>query len=126
MSDARGDDQADAGDAWGDVTAGFVDLGTRLRGYFDAVPDDEAGDEMRSAWTEFTEAAQRLGRSVTTAFQDEEVQEGAKKAFGTLIDAVGKTVRDAGEQFSWDPHSETTAKSDHETEDVSGEDTATP
>ncbi len=101
MSDARGDDQTDAAEAWSEVTTGFVDLGTRLRDFFDSAPDEEDNDEMRSAWDDFTDAAQRLGRSVTTAFQDEEVQEGAKRAFGTLVDAVGKTVREAGGQFSW-------------------------
>ena len=101
MDDARGDEGADASEVWGDVTTGFVELGNRLRTFFDAASDDEAGNEIRNAWGEFTIAAQRLGRSMTSAFQDEEVQEGAKNAFGSLIDAVGQSVREAGVQFSW-------------------------
>ena len=101
MDEPRGDNQDDASAAWSEVTAGFIDLGTRLKTYFESTPDDETNDEIQSAWSEFTDAAHRLGRSVTTAFQDDEVQEGAKRAFGTLIDAVGQTVRDAGGQFPW-------------------------
>lgn len=101
MDDARGDHEADASEHWREVTAGFVDLGNKLRSYFDSVPDDEASDAMQSAWHDFTEAAQRLGRTVTTAFQDEDVQEGAKTTFNSLIDAVGTSVRDAGAAFPW-------------------------
>ena len=107
MDEPRGDNQDDASAAWGEVTAGFIDLGTRLRTYFESTPDDETNDEIHNAWSEFTDAAHRLGRSVTTAFQDDEVQEGAKRAFGTLIDAVGQTVRDAGAEFPWDRADET-------------------
>ena len=83
------------------MTSEFVILGNQLRSYFDNGPDDESGAEVRTAWDEFTAAAQRLGRSVTSAFQDEDVQEGAKQAFGTLIDAVGRSVQDAGVTFPW-------------------------
>ncbi len=86
MDEPRGDNQDDASAAWSEVTAGFVDLGTRLKTYFESTPDDETNDEIRSAWSEFTDAAHRLGRSVTTAFQDDE---------------GGQTVRDAGGQFPW-------------------------
>ena len=83
------------------LRSGFVDLGNRLRSYFDTAPDDEAGNEMQDAWGEFTSAAQRLGRSVTSAFQDQEVQDGAKNAFSSLVDAVGKSVSEAGVEFPW-------------------------
>ncbi len=101
MDETRGDQEADASEHWRQVTAGFVDLGNKLRSYFDSVPDDEATDAMQTAWHDFTDAAQRLGRTVTNAFQDEEVQEGAKNAFNNLIDAVGTSVREAGAGFPW-------------------------
>ena len=131
MDEPRGDNQQDASEAWSEVTAGFVNLGTRLRTYFEAVPDEDANDEMRTAWGEFTDAAQRLGRSVTSAFQDEEVQDGAKRAFSTLVDAVGQTVRDAGADFQWsrsedeDSHSQADPASDRtdaERNDAAAED----
>ncbi len=108
---------SEAADAWQDVTAGFVDLGNTLRSYFEDEPDAEQSGEMQSAWHDFTDAAQRLGRSITHAFQDEEVQEGAKRVFGTLIDAVGQTVRNAGGSFHWPPGEAATSRvTDEETE----------
>ena len=102
MDDARGDEEADAAEAWQDVTTGFVDLGTRLRTFFEGAPDTETGDEMRTAWAGFSEAAKGLSVSVTAAFQDSEVQESAKNAFGTLVDAIGMSVRQAGDHFQRD------------------------
>lgn len=102
MDEPRADQDGHASDVWQDVTAGFVDLGTRLRTYFASVPDESADEEMQDAWSEFTTAAQRLGRSVTSAFQDEDVQDSVKQAFGTLVDAVGTTVRDASDRFNLD------------------------
>ena len=103
MDEDRGEAEPEAADAWQDVTAGFVELGNTLRSYFDDEPDAEQSGEMQNAWHDFTDAAQRLGRSITHAFQDEEVQEGAKRVFGTLIDAVGQTVRTASGSFQWPP-----------------------
>ena len=99
MDDGRSDDPDGASQAWQEVTSDFVDLGSRLRSFFEEHSEDEQPEEMQNAWTEFTRAASRLGRSVSSAFEDEEVQQGAKRAFSSLIDAVGQSVRDAGSHF---------------------------
>lgn len=110
MSDARGAEEPTGSEAWRDVTSGFVDLGNRLRTYFETSPEDEtgneAGNEVSNAWGEFTDAAHRLGRTVASALEDEDIQEDAKRAFNSLVDAVGRSVREAGVQFPWESTSE--------------------
>jgi hypothetical protein len=115
MDDARGNEEPDAAEAWRDVTVGFVDLGTRLRTFFEGAPDTNASDEIRTASVDFSESAKRLGVLVTNAFEDTGVQEGAKKAIGTLIDAIGLSVRQAGSQYQWG------ASTDDTSDDSTGE-----
>lgn len=102
MSDARGAEERTGSEAWQDVTSGFIDLGNRLRTYFETAPEDEAGNEVSNAWGDFTDAAHRLGRTVASALEDEDIQEDAKRAFSSLVDAVGRSVREAGVQFPWE------------------------
>jgi hypothetical protein len=112
VDEPRGDNEQDTSEVWNDVTAGFVDLGARLRNFFESAPDEEANEEMKGAWSDFTSAAQRLGRSVTEAIRDEDVQKGVKSAFRNLVDAVGTTVRDAGGKFTWSPDESNPDESD--------------
>ena len=92
MDDVRDHDDPEA--AWEQVATGFAELGDLLRSGF-ADPEKEGSrDELRQAWSGFVTAAQGLGQAVATAVNDPEIRAGAKQTFGSLVDAIGATVRD--------------------------------
>lgn len=92
----RQDDPGD--DRWDHVKDNFGDLGSKLRGFYDEAADDTetASDEMRDAVQTFVAAAERVGKTIQEAFGDPEVQETAKSAFNSLINALTDTFRETG------------------------------
>ena len=95
MADVRegGDPEA----CWEQVATGFAELGGLLGSGL--VDDKEAGgsarEELRRSWGGFVSAAQGLGQALAATARDPEVRKGAKEAFGSLVEAVEATVRNA-------------------------------
>ena len=77
------------------MATGFAELGDLLRsGFADQEDQEDAGEGLREAWTEFASAAQGLGLALVTTINDPEIRAGARRAFGSLVDAIDATVRD--------------------------------
>ena len=83
--------------SWEQVATGFAELGGLLGSGLtdDKSRDGPSWEELRQAWGDFVFAAQGLGQALSTTVRDPEVRKGAKEAFGSLVDAVGATVRSA-------------------------------
>lgn len=83
--------------SWEQVATGFAELGGLLGSGLtdDKNKDGPSWEELRQAWGDFVFAAQGLGQALSTTVRDPEVRKGAKEAFGSLVDAVGATVRSA-------------------------------
>ena len=94
MDDVRDDREPDA--PWDQVATGFAELGDLLRSGF-AGSDSRGGsrEELRQAWAGFVSSAQDLGQALANTITDPEFRAGAKDVFGSLIDTIGVTVRDA-------------------------------
>lgn len=92
MDDVRGRDDPEA--AWEQVATGFAELGDLLGSRLTDPEKEGSGEELRQAWNGFVTAAQGLGQAVATTVNDPEVRTGAKQALGSLVDAIGTTVRD--------------------------------
>lgn len=93
MDDVRGDREPDA--PWEEVAAGFAELGDLLRsGFADPGSREKTRGELRRAWSEFAGAAQGLGQALGGTVTDPEIRAAARKAFGSLADAIDVTVRD--------------------------------
>jgi len=77
------------------VAAGFAELGDLLRsGFADPGSRERTREELRRAWSEFAAAAQGLGQALAGTVTDPEIRAGARKAFGSLAEAIDVTVRD--------------------------------
>lgn len=83
--------------SWEQVATGFAELGGLLGSGLtdDKNKEGPSWEELRQAWGDFVFAAQGLGQALSTTVRDPEVRKGAKDAFGSLVDAVGATVRSA-------------------------------
>lgn len=93
MDDVRENRRSDT--PWEGVATGFAELGDLLRSVFgDPENRERTREEIRHAWSEFAAAAQGLGQALTVAVDDPEIRAGAKKAFGSLVEAIDATVRD--------------------------------
>ena len=94
MDDVREDRRAEA--PWEQVATGFAELGDLLRsGFKDPENREKTREELRQAWTEFATAAQGLGQALATTVNDPDIRAGAKRAFGSLVEALETAVRDA-------------------------------
>lgn len=93
MDDVRDKDEPEAG--WEHVATGFAELGDLLRSEFAGKGKEGSREELRRAWSGFVTAAQGLGQALATTVNDPEIRSGAKQAFGSLVDAIGATVKDA-------------------------------
>lgn len=98
--------------AWEQVGTGFAELGDLLRsGFADSEDrDSSTREELRQAWSGFVTAAQGLGQAVATTVNDPEIRATIGKAVGSLVDAIGTTVRD------------TTARAKRSTDDEEAQD----
>lgn len=93
MDDVRDDRRT--GSPWGEVATGFAELGDLLRsGFTDPGSRERSREELRRAWTDFATAAQGLGQALATTVNDPEIRAGARRAFGSLLEAIDSTVRD--------------------------------
>lgn len=93
MDDARDERKPDA--SWEQVSTGFAELGDLLRsGFTDPENRESSREELRQAWSGFVTAAQGLRQALATTVNDPEIRAGAKQALGSLVDAIGTTVRD--------------------------------
>lgn len=93
MDDVREDGQSEA--PWEGVATGFAELGELLRsGFGDPENRERTREELRHAWSEFAAAAQGLGQALTATVNDPEIRAGAKRAFGSLVEAIDATVRE--------------------------------
>ena len=115
MDGTRDDSRPEA--SWEQVATGFAELGDLLRSGFTNPEDRDSStrEELRQAWSGFVVAAQGLGQAMATTVNDPEIRAGAKQAFGSLVDAIGATVRDTKRDAA------ARARQKHETE---GEETA--
>ena len=95
MDDVRDDRSPEA--SWEQVATGFAELGDLLRSGFSESDDGQGAprEELRQAWSGFVTAAQGLGQALATTVNDPELRVGAKQAFGSLVDAISATVRNA-------------------------------
>ena len=92
MEDVRGGDEPEA--SWDQVATGFAELGDLLRSGLEDPEKEGSREDLRQAWNGFVTAAQGLGQALATTVNDPEIVAGAKQAFGSLVDAIGTTVRD--------------------------------
>ena len=93
MDDVRDGEEPEA--AWEQVATGFAELGDLLRSGIKDLEEEGSRDDLRRAWNGFVTAAQGLGQALATTVNDPEIRAGAKRAFGSLVDAIGTSVRDA-------------------------------
>lgn len=92
MNDVRDRDEPEA--AWDHVATGFAELGDLVRSGFKGAGKEGSKEELRQAWSGFITATQGLGQAVATSVNDPKLKAGAKQAFGSLVDAIGKTAKD--------------------------------
>lgn len=93
MDDVRDSGEPEA--AWEQVATGFSELGDLLRsGLIDANNGESPREALRQAWNGFVTASVGLGQALAATVNDPEIRAGAKDAFGSLVDAIGTTVRD--------------------------------
>lgn len=115
--------------SWEQVATGFAELGGLLGSGLtdDKNKDGPSWEELRQAWGDFVFAAQGLGQALSTTVRDPEVRKGAKEAFGSLVDAVGATVRSAAararpDQTAGDEAADTLADDEAGADDADGKD----
>lgn len=115
--------------SWEQVATGFAELGGLLGSGLtdDKSKDGPSWEELRQAWGDFVFAAQGLGQALSTTVRDPEVRKGAKEAFGSLVDAVGATVRSAAararpDQTAGDEAADTLADDEAGADDKEGKD----
>lgn len=100
-------------DAWNEVAEQFEALGKLIKGRYQAAASAEADSPaataaqdaaqdasaaLREAFDRFVEAGRDLGDRATGVVRDEEVKAEAKRAAGTLNDALAATVDLISEQ----------------------------
>ena len=127
MDDVR--ESRGAEGSWEQVATGFAELGGLLGSGLtdDKSKDGPSWEELRQAWGDFVFAAQGLGQALSTTVRDPEVRKGAKEAFGSLVDAVGATVRSAAararpDQTAGDEAADTLADDEAGADDAEGKD----
>ncbi len=111
MDDSREDNRPEA--FWEQLSTGFAELGDLMRSGLTDLQDRDgpAREELRQAWGDFASASQRLGLALAATVRDPELRTGAKQAFGSIVDVVGTTVRNAAARTRQD------LEKDHGSED---------
>ncbi|MET0323850.1 MAG: hypothetical protein ABW219_01415 [Ilumatobacteraceae bacterium] len=93
--------------AWNDVADGFSSLGRLVKSRYQGEPDDaeveapaadsggsagDAGTALRDALQHLVDAGRDLGDRAADVARDDEIKEQAKRAAGSLNDALAATV----------------------------------
>ena len=112
VDDSREDNRPEA--FWEQLSTGFAELGDLMRSGLTDLQDRDgpAREELRQAWGDFASASQRLGLALARdRSRPPSYGLGAKQAFGSIVDVVGTTVRNAAARTRQD------LEKDHGSED---------